>query len=268
MFNHLKIISLMNATQVLLLTVLILLSVMMCYLLITLVLKRKPFGFLSKRIYSKISAKKTEQQRGSHINNLRNLAKMCEEKLIPEHQNLIKILIEKDYPELASILQLEEIKISIKRDGKNVSMFDVYNKIFALNLARCGHYKSVRDIPSKSELEFILAHREIINVYLENLGLETISEKDEYWFIDVPEGQVFSWKDYNWNLQTGFQQLKDKIKVLTPDGIRDEPSGGHAKLILLLNGWENLFEDIGQDAYYTNFSDTDEDPKVVRGVWG
>ena len=265
MFNHLKIINLMNATQVLLLTALIMLSVMMCYLLFAIAFKKKPF----KEIIKKASAKTVQQKDESYcLDSLRNLVKECEDRLIPEQRNLVKILVEKDYPELASILQLEEIKISIKRDGKNVSMFDVYNKIFALNLARCGHYKSVRDIPSKSELEFILAHREIINVYLENLGLETISEKDEYWFIDVAEGQVFSWKDYNWNLQTGFQQLKDKIKVLTPDGIRDEPSGGHAKLILLLNGWENLFEDIGQDASYTNFSDTDEDPKVVRGVWG
>lgn len=265
MFNHLQIINSMNTTQIILLTVVIFLAAMTCWIAVTVAFKKRPF----KGIIKKASATTVQQKDKSHyLDSLRNLATKCEERLIPEHQNLIKILIEKDYPELASILQLEEIKISIKRDGKNVSMFDVYNKIFALNLARCGHYKSVRDIPSKSELEFILAHREIINVYLENLGLETISGKDEYWFIDVPEGQVFSWKDYNWNLQTGFQQLKDKIKVLTPDGIRNEPSGGHAKLILLLNGWDHLFEEVNKDTLNNNFADTDEDCVVVRGVWG
>ena len=123
-------------------------------------------------------------------------------------------------------------------------MFDTHNIIYALNLARCGYTRSARIIPTRSEIEFILAHREIINPYLEELGLEQISEKDEFWFLDVPSDWTFNWSTYKWDLSVAYDKLHDKFRVLTPDGIRKEPSKLDAKLILLLSGWEDLFEEI------------------------
>ena len=265
MFNHLQIINSMNTTQIILLTVVIFLAVMTCWIAVIVAFKKRPF----KGIIKKASATTVQQKDKSYyLDSLRNLATKCEERLIPEHRNLVKILIEKDYPELAAILQIEDLQISIKRDHKNQSMFNVYNVIYALNTARCGHSRSARYIPLRSEVEYILAHREVINVYLEELGLETISETDGFCFLDIPADQTFKWADYKWDLSIAFSQLKDKIKVLTPDGVCNDFSGRNAKLILLLKGWDHLFEEVNKDTLNNNFADTDEDCVVVRGVWG
>ena len=187
---------------------------------------------------------KEEETVRPEIENLRNLAKRCEKKLLPEHRGLVKILVDKEFPELASILQIDNLRISIKRDHKNQSMFNAHNIIYALNLARCGHSRSARCLPNRSELALILAHREIINVYLEELGLEKISDKDNFWFMDMPANWIFKWKNFNWDLSKACDKLQGKILILTPDGVKTDRTMTNAKVVLLLNGWDELFEEI------------------------
>lgn len=179
-----------------------------------------------------------------YTDKIRHLAKRSENELIPEHRNLVKILIEKEYPELPAILQIGDLKLSIKRDHKNQSMFDTHNIIYALNVARCGYSRSTRYIPTKSEIEFILGHKDIINVYLKNLGLEQISDTDEFWYIDMPEGCRLNWPDYKWDLSRAYDKLHDKFFILTPDGIEKEPTNMKTKLLLLLDGYDELFEEV------------------------
>ena len=178
------------------------------------------------------------------IKNLRNLVERCEQKLLPEHRGIVKILVEKEFPELPAILQIEDLKISIKRDHKNKSMFNVHNAIYALNIARCGHTRSARHIPCLSEIKLILAYKDIINVYLEELGLDIISDKDSFWYIDMPSNWVFKWKNYSWDISKAYDKLQDKIFVLTPEGTKKHLDVTNAKVILLLNGWFDLFEKI------------------------
>lgn len=181
----------------------------------------------------------------THLNDeLRTIIVKCEEKLPAEERNLVKILIEKDFPELPSILQIDDLKISLKRDHQNKSMFDVHNIIYAINLARCGHMRSARYVPTISEIKLILAHKDIINVYLRELGLETISSNDEFWCLDIPSDWDDSWKKFNWDLTTAYDKLKNKFVVLSPDGLIKEPSKYDAKLVLLQNGWDNIFQEV------------------------
>lgn len=234
----------MDTTVILLLAIIAVLLCVIGYLLIIIFRKTKQFNTNANDATKHEETDEAEEVVSAEIENLRNIAKRCEEKLAPEHRNLVKILIEKEYPELPAILQIENLRISLKRDHKNQSMFDAHNMIYALNLARCGHTRSARHIPCLSEVKLILAYREIINVYLEELGLEQISDQYNYWFIDVPSNWTFKWKYYNWDLSQACDKLGGKISILTPEGIKKHQSLTNAKVILLLNGWFELFEEI------------------------
>ena len=238
--------SFMDRTVILLLAVIAILLCIMSYLLI--------INIRNSRLLKSCYKKDVEQPRededtevetvSAEIKNLRSLAERCEQKLLPEQRGMVKILIEKEYPELPAILQIENLKISLKRDHKNNSMFDAHNVIYALNLARCGHNRSARHLPNRSEIKLILTYRDIINVYLEELGLDLISDKDSFWFLDTPSNWTFKWKYYHWSLVEATEKLKNKIFIYTPDGVKRENSLPQAKVVLLLNGWFDMFEEI------------------------
>ena len=237
----------MDADLILLIGACVFMLCVMWYLLFIRPPKKRSFKASSKHSETE-SVKEDVDEESERIrictDPIREKAKECESKLLPEQRNLLEILVEKEFPELPSVLRLEKLQISIKRDHRNKSMFDVHNVIYALNIARCGYPLSARVIPTRSEIEYILAHRDIINVYLEAFGLDQISENDEFWFLDVPENWTFNWADYRWDLSIAFDKLYKKFRVLTPDGVFEEPTKLDAKLILLLNGWEELFEKI------------------------
>lgn len=236
----------MNHLFFLLIAAIAILLCIMIYFLFINPPKKRPFKSADAALRdAKISEEeKKEDDKKQALRHLRKLIDQSEEELIPENRYLVKIFVEKDFPELPAILQLEDIKISIKRDHSNQSIFKVHNAIYALNIARCGYYRSARCIPSRSELEYILAHKDIINIYFKNLGLEQISDKDSFWYIDVPKEYNFNWRNFDWSIGGAYDKLYDKFKILTPTGSVNEPTGEDAKLIVLLNGWDELFEKV------------------------
>ena len=103
---------------------------------------------------------------------------------------------------------------------------------------------SARYVPTREEAEFILAHRDILNVYLKELGLEQISIKDEFWCVDIPSGWHQNWKDFKWSISDAYDKLNKYFVVLGPEENRKTPSKMDAKLFLLLHGWEDLYVEI------------------------
>ena len=73
---------------------------------------------------------------------------------------------------------------------------------------------------------------------------DIISDKDSFWYIDMPSNWVFKWKNYSWDISNAYDKLQDKICVLTPEGTKKHLDVTNAKVILLLNGWFDLFEKI------------------------
>lgn len=172
---------------------------------------------------------------------LHSLALMCEEKLPRHYRGLIKILVESGKPELPAILQVGNLKISIMRNGSNHSVLEAQSPLEAICLARDGYDGTGRYITVPSELEFIIRHKDAINVYLQALELEPISETADYWTVGVETGWNTGWKRFDWDVNVANKRLKNKFKIRTPDGYHVPRGHQDAKLILLLKGWEHLF---------------------------
>ena len=177
--------------------------------------------------------------------HLHDLAIECEAKLPDTHRGLIKILVEKDYPELAAALQIKDIRINLKRDEHPQSLFSVNSPRDALYIARDGHNDTGRYIPVPSEVELILKYQEPINVYLRALGLETISSEDRFWCVDTATGWITGWKRFRWDVTTALNALNNQFRIRTPNGYIALPYyPDTAKLFVLLKGWEHLFAEV------------------------
>lgn len=172
---------------------------------------------------------------------LHNLAAVCEAKLPQEKRNSIKLLVEKDSPDLPAILQIGEIKISLKRNNVNRSLGEAKNIYEAVCYARNGYNGSGRYIPVPSEVDFVLAQKDIINVYLKALELEPISDKDKFWAVDTETGWNTGWKRFDWSVEKACQKLHNKFCIRTQTGYKKPNENESAKLFVLLKGWEHLF---------------------------
>lgn len=175
---------------------------------------------------------------------LHDLALACEAKLPAERRNMAKILVETDEPDLPALLQIGELKISLKRDGKNRSLYEVDSAAAALHIARYGHPGTGRYIPVPAEVEFVLAHLDIINTYLEALGLEVFFAQSKFWTVNTQTGYSTGWKRFNWDIKTALEKLQDKFQIRQSDGTYQTPPPNQpakAKLFVLLKGWEHLF---------------------------
>ena len=175
---------------------------------------------------------------------LRDLAEKCEAELPEGFRNKVKILVEKEDPEKPAALQIGDIKISIKRYGENKSLFGVSNPMEALIIARDGYSGTGRYIPVPSELQFVIDNREVINVYLNALGLEEIFINDEFWCVDTATGWVTGWKRFHWSVDFAHSKLADKFLVRTKMTYKMLPSKNTAKLFVLLKGWDHLFAEV------------------------
>lgn len=180
---------------------------------------------------------------GERIMNLylHDLAKKCNACLPSEYQGMIKILVEKKNPEQPAVLQIGLLNISLKREERNQSMFDVHTPLDALTMACYGYNGTGRYIPVPSELEYIIQNKDIINVYFQALGLEVISEEKKYWTVDTETGWNTGWKRFDWSIEKAYAKLKDKFKIWSQNKHADCRISEDTKLILLLKGWEHLF---------------------------
>ena len=172
---------------------------------------------------------------------LHKLAKECDAKLPIEYQGKVKILVEKDHPDKAAILQICNINISIRRLAYSKSILNAETALDAVSMACYGYEGTGRYIPVPSELEYILGYKNIINVYLQALGLEQISDENDYWTVDVETGWNTGWKRFGWNVEEAYDKLKDKFKVRTEETYINTTYHENGKLILLLKGWEQSF---------------------------
>ena len=92
---------------------------------------------LQEEVEQKASVK---QDKPAIVNQrLHDLAEKCEAELPESFRNKVKILVEKESPELPAALQIGDIKISIKRYDENKSLFGVSNPMEALIIARDGY---------------------------------------------------------------------------------------------------------------------------------
>lgn len=193
------------------------------------------------------SHKKTEQKPHPVVNaQLRAIAQTCEAKLQKEDRGKVKLLVRHDKTDKVAILQIGELRISLCRNDQNQSMFKINSFMDALELAKDGYGGTARYIPVPSELQIILAQHHIINVYLEALGLEQISKKDDFWCVDTETGWDTGWKRFHWNVEEAFCRLHRKSKIHTSDGefltqIKHEKK---INLLLLLKGWDYLFTEV------------------------
>ena len=194
-------------------------------------------------IPTKPLAKEKSLEDDKHLVNpkLHYLAQECNAKLPPKYQGLIKILVEKDHPKLPAILQVGDIKISLKRENHIQSMFIVQSPLDAISMACYGYEGTGRYITVPYELEYILEHKDIINVYLKALGVEPISQNENYWTVSVEMGWNTGWKRFSWSVSEAYEKLHKKFKVRTPNGYHTTDFDPEAKLILLLKGWEHCF---------------------------
>lgn len=175
---------------------------------------------------------------------LHDLALKCEAELPENLRNKVKILVEKESPELPAALQIDDIKIGIKRYDKNKSLFDVSNPMEALIIARDGYSGTGRYIPVPSELQFVIDNREVLNVYLNALELEEIYDNNEFWCVDTATGWVTGWKRFHWSVDFAHSKLADKFLVRTRMTYKQKPSNYSAKLFVLLKGWDHLFVEV------------------------
>ena len=207
-------------------------------------------AFYTKKTKNEDLPAKTEPEispvAAGHIVNetLHALSSACEEKLPLHFRGLIKILVECDKPELPAILQVGDLKISIMRNRDNLSVLEAQTPLEAICLARDGYDGTGRYITVPSELEYIIRHKDAINVYLRTLELEPISETANYWVVDVETGRNTGWKRFDWDVNVAYKRLKNKFKIRTPAGYRIPRDHQSAKLILLLKGWEHLFVEV------------------------
>lgn len=190
----------------------------------------------------------TEQKTRSVVNApLRAVAEVCEAKLSEEDRGKVKLLVHKDDTQHLAILQIGELKISLRRNDVNQSLFNLRSFYETLEWANNGYnVKGLctgRYIPVPEEVEFVLSQRHIINVYLEALGLEQISEKDDFWCVDTETGWNTGWKRFGWSVAKAFEKLHRKARIRTSDGafLPQVEAEDKAKLFLLLKGWEHLF---------------------------
>ena len=210
---------------------------------------KKSKDVLEVKSVSESSIQSVENEKTSQItetciknNELHELAKRCEAELPVEHRGLVKILIEKEFPDLPAALQIGDVKISIKRDNKNVSLFDVVSPRDVLNIARDGYNFTGRYVPVPCELETVLRNADVINVYFRALGLEEISCENDFWCACTETGWRTGWKRFDWSVDVALEKLGDKILVRRANAIfRNTPPKGVAKLFVLLKGWEHLF---------------------------
>ncbi|MBE6444802.1 MAG: hypothetical protein E7019_01910 [Alphaproteobacteria bacterium] len=173
--------------------------------------------------------------------HLRDLATSCEEKLLPEDRGLIKILIEREYPDFPAILKVGNIMLSIKREESNVSQFEVITPREALVLARDGYNGTARYLLTPDELKFVLKHYEAINVYLEALGLETIDPSNQFWCINTTTNWTTGWKRFDYDIEVAFNHFKNRFMTISQHSMMYRAMRVKGKLILKLSGWEHLF---------------------------
>lgn len=177
--------------------------------------------------------------------SLRTIAESCEAKLPEEERGKIKLLIDTDHARLAA-LKIGELRISLCRYGRNQSLFKINSFMDALKLAKNGYDGTGRYIPVPDEIEKILSQRHIINVYLEALELEQISEQDDFWCVDTVTGYPSGWKRFEWNEEIAFSRLYGKSGVRTHDGryLATVEQKSYINLFLLLKGWDHLFVEV------------------------
>ena len=177
---------------------------------------------------------------------LRTIAAACEAKLPEEDRGKVKLFAYREDTEHIAVLQIGDLNISLRRNRQNRSLFTISSFMEALLLAKDGYDGTGQYIPVPREVEFILSQKRIINVYLEALGLEQISEKDDFWCVDTATGWSTGWKRFNWDVAEAFSRLHDKSGIRTSDGnfISQTEYEKNAKLLLLFKGWEHLFVEI------------------------
>ncbi len=177
---------------------------------------------------------------------LRIIAEACEARLAEQDRGKVKLLVERENTDKVAALQIGNLRISLCRDKQNQSLFKVDSFIEALKLANSGYNGTARYITVPAELESILAQRHIINVYLDALGLEQISEKEDFWCIDTKTDRSTEWKRFNGSVNEAFLNLHRSSKIRNADGqflsqvVHEEKTN----LILLLKGWEHLFIEV------------------------
>lgn len=160
------------------------------------------------------------------------------------------MLVHKRDREHLAILQIGELKISVRRDGQNQSLFKVHSFFEALQLANNGYCvdngNTGRYIPVPAELETILSYAHIINVYLKALGLEQIPEKGDFWCVDTKTGWNTGWKRFNWSVTEAFKRLHGKSRIRMSDGelLYEVEHEEIVNLFLLLKGWDYLFIEV------------------------
>ncbi len=177
---------------------------------------------------------------------LRTIAETCEAKLAEEDRGKVKLLVHYQDKEHLAILQIGELMISLRRNNENQSLFKINSFMEALTLAKYGYDGTARYIPVPAELESILAQRHIINVYLEALGLEKISEKEDFWCVDTETGWNTGWKRFNCDVNEAFSRLHCKSRVRTSESnyLHQTEHEEFVNLLLLLKGWEYLFIEV------------------------
>ncbi|MBE6451442.1 MAG: hypothetical protein E7016_05720 [Alphaproteobacteria bacterium] len=177
---------------------------------------------------------------------LYHLAYQCEKQLPEGFKNRIKILVETEYPEYAAILQVDDIKISIRRNERNQSVFSAQTPLDAINIARFGYETTGRYVPVPDELKKILAMKDAVNVYLRALNLEEISENDEFWCVHTEAGcRETGWKALGWSAETAHKIFKNDFHLYKGDGqLQHCRDGQNAKVFVLLKGWEHLFTQV------------------------
>ena len=186
-----------------------------------------------------------KQQPASVNPELYHLAYQCEKQLPEEFKNRIKILVETEYPEYAAILQVDDIKISIRRNQRNQSVFGAQTPLDAISIARFGYERTGRYVPVPDELKKIWAMKDAVNVYLRALNLEEISENDEFWCVDTVTGCETGWKAFRWSVENAHEILKDNFYLYKGDGeLQRCCAGRNAKVFVLLKGWEHLFTQV------------------------
>ncbi len=178
---------------------------------------------------------------------LRVIADVCERQLEEKDRGKVKLLVHEDDPQHLAALQIGELRISLRRNNENLSLFHISSFRAALELARNGYcvkgFQTARYIPVPKEIEFILSQRHIINVYLKTMGLEQISEKDDFWCVDTETGWNTGWNRFGWNTTKAYDKLHRKSRVRTSDGnyIPQVACEDKVSLFLLLKGWEHLY---------------------------
>lgn len=202
-----------------------------------------------KRAYMAARKAKTDKKAAPEIKKntpkvtnefLKKLAAECEAQLPEEDRGKIKLLIDTEHAQLAA-LQIGELRISLRRNERNQSLFRPLDFWDVLYLAKNGYNGTGRYVPVPHELDFILSQCRIINVYLKALKLEEISPEDAFWCVDVKTGWSTGWKRFEWNIAQAHAALSSKSEVRQHKGCSANKQG---KLFLLLKGWNYMFVEV------------------------